>query len=275
MCDGRSSKARWSFAMDQGVSTAFSTPHVAGSGRPQRAQCLVEKAADLHAETGDLAGEMRDQGRISTGASASGGARREARAIVQVEAEDSRGDTLAQVLVAGDDHARVHFAWLVGAEPGHTPILQHAQEADLCVEAHRRDLVEQQRAAVGLLELADAIAFCAGEGAFHMAEQLARGGWPESPAVTEARGPFAQRGASWRKRAATSFPVQLSPVAAVVVERATLRSCGRRVHRGAAAMTRSDPGGIRIRSSSEHIMVEKLQVCKTELIFVIVPPLRA
>ena len=51
--------------------------------------------------------------------------------------------------------------------------LQHAQQAGLRLERHVADLVEEQRAALGLLEAADLARVGAGEGALLVAEQLA------------------------------------------------------------------------------------------------------
>ena len=51
-------------------------------------------------------------------------------------------------------------------------LLQHAQDLGLRAGAHVADLVEEQRAAVGLLEAADALAIGAGEGALLVTEQL-------------------------------------------------------------------------------------------------------
>ncbi len=51
-------------------------------------------------------------------------------------------------------------------------LLQHAQDLGLRVLAHVADFVEEQAAAVGLLEAADALLVGAGEGALLVAEQL-------------------------------------------------------------------------------------------------------
>ena len=93
-------------------------------------------------------------------------------------------------------------------------LLQRAQELGLQAHVHLGDLVEQQRAAVGLLELADAARDGAGEGALLVAEQLAleqllgdRG------AVDRDERAFARAASlAWTWRASTSLPVPLSPV---------------------------------------------------------------
>ena len=58
------------------------------------------------------------------------------------------------------------------AEPLELVLLQHAQDLGLRVRAHVADLVEEQRAAVGLLEAADALLVGAGERALLVAEEL-------------------------------------------------------------------------------------------------------
>ena len=62
---------------------------------------------------------------------------------------------------------------LVAADALEALLLQHAQQLGLRGGRHVADLVEEQRAAVGLLEPADAAAIGAGEGALLVAEQLA------------------------------------------------------------------------------------------------------
>ncbi len=55
----------------------------------------------------------------------------------------------------------------------HAALLQHAQQARLHRQRHVADLVEEQRAAVGLLDAADgAFLARAGEGAADVAEEL-------------------------------------------------------------------------------------------------------
>ncbi|MNV48309.1 hypothetical protein D3C71_1402080 [compost metagenome] len=51
--------------------------------------------------------------------------------------------------------------------------LQHAQQLGLHRQRQLADFIEKQRAAIGALELALALADGAGEGAAHMAKQLA------------------------------------------------------------------------------------------------------
>ncbi|MNT49329.1 hypothetical protein D3C72_1861740 [compost metagenome] len=80
---------------------------------------------------------------------------------------------MAQVFLGGGDHADIQRDQLVGAEALDRPLLQQAQQLDLDIQAHALDLVEEQGAAIGELELADAALRSAGEGALFVAEQLA------------------------------------------------------------------------------------------------------
>src|SRR2546428_10242038 len=52
-------------------------------------------------------------------------------------------------------------------------LLQHAQELALLIGAQLADLVQEDRAAIGLLEVALTVGDGAGEAALHVAEQLA------------------------------------------------------------------------------------------------------
>ena len=58
------------------------------------------------------------------------------------------------------------------AEPLELVLLEHAQDLGLRVGAHVADFVEEQRAAVGLLEAADALLVGAGERALLVSEEL-------------------------------------------------------------------------------------------------------
>ena len=71
------------------------------------------------------------------------------------------------------DDAEVDRDGRVAADARHRLLLQDAQEVDLDLGAHVADLVEEQRALVGELDLAAAARDRAGEGAPLVAEQLA------------------------------------------------------------------------------------------------------
>ena len=85
-------------------------------------------------------------------------------------------------------------------------LLDGAQQLGLQADVHLADLVEQQRAAVGLLELADAPGDGAGEGALLVAEQLGfQQGLGDGGAVDGDEAGLARAG-SWRGRSAPSPP---------------------------------------------------------------------
>ena len=83
------------------------------------------------------------------------------------------GDQLFQPAIRGRDDAHVDADRLVVADAGDLVLFQHAEQLDLRAHRHVADFVEEQRAAVGELERADAVAVGVGEGPFHVAEQLA------------------------------------------------------------------------------------------------------
>ena len=74
-------------------------------------------------------------------------------AVVQILAEASRRDLRLDVLVRRREHAHVDLHRLRAADARHHAVLQHAQHLRLRGEAHVADLVEEERAAIGLLEL--------------------------------------------------------------------------------------------------------------------------
>ena len=61
----------------------------------------------------------------------------------------------------------------LAADRSHRALLEHAQQLDLHLERHLADLVEKQRAAVGLDEQAGLVALRVRERAADVAEQLA------------------------------------------------------------------------------------------------------
>ena len=86
--------------------------------------------------------------------------------------------------MGGGEDAHVDLDRAVAAHRLEAAFLQHAQQLGLQLERQLADLVEEQGAAVRHLEAARPIAARAGEGALHVAEQLALEqavrGWPRS-----------------------------------------------------------------------------------------------
>ena len=91
----------------------------------------------------------------------------------QVGAEAAVGDLPVEVLVGGGDHAHVDPDQFAAADAEELALGQHAQQARLQRGRHVADLVEEQRAAIGLLEAADVALAGAGERAGLVAEQFA------------------------------------------------------------------------------------------------------
>ena len=140
--------------------------HVAGPGVAQ--QRGARRVAD------GLVGEVRGQRQDVAGAV---GQRRQRQldrveAVIEVFAERAVADHRRQVGVGGADHAHAHAALAVGAQTLELAGLQHAQQLHLAGQRQGADLVQEQRAAVGRLELAFARLVGAGVGAGIGAEQL-------------------------------------------------------------------------------------------------------
>src|SRR6185295_9007191 len=75
--------------------------------------------------------------------------------------------------VGGRDQPEVDGDQLAAADPHDLPFLEHPQQLDLELGVQLADLIEEQGAAVGELELADLARHRAGEGTALVAEQLA------------------------------------------------------------------------------------------------------
>jgi hypothetical protein len=122
-------------------------------------------------------------------------------------------DFLLQVAVGGGEDAGVDADFGVGADALEAAVLRDAQQLGLELRRHLGDFIEENRAAVGHLESADALGDRAGEGAFS---------WPNSSLssrfsgmaaqLTFTSGPAARGLQAWMTSARTSLPTPLSPV---------------------------------------------------------------
>ncbi len=113
----------------------------------------------------------------------------------QVGAKAPALDLALEVAVRRGDHANVDAVEAVGADALDLAALQGAQELRLERERQLADLVEEEGPAVGHLELPGAVARGAGEGARHVAEQLAlRDGLGQGGAVDVDEGLVPPRG---------------------------------------------------------------------------------
>ena len=93
--------------------------------------------------------------------------------VIKIFAKGALLQRGAQILVGGGDHAHVDVARHVAAQALELALLQDAQQLHLNGGGHVADLVQEDGAGVGLLELAGLGGLRAGESAFLVAEQLA------------------------------------------------------------------------------------------------------
>ncbi len=92
--------------------------------------------------------------------------------VVQILAEAALRHRRFQVHMRGGEHAHVQLYRLARTHPHQGAFLQQTQQAGLGIERQVADLVEENRAAAGGLEMPDAPRICAGEGATLLAEQF-------------------------------------------------------------------------------------------------------
>src|SRR4051812_47569097 len=94
------------------------------------------------------------------------------QAVVQVLSKRSFAHALFEYLVGGGDDAHIHLHLLVAADPIKAAVGKHAEEARLQLRRHVADLVEEERAAFGLLKATAALLLGAGERASLVTEEL-------------------------------------------------------------------------------------------------------
>ena len=93
--------------------------------------------------------------------------------VEEVGAEVAAADFLLEVAVGCRDDPHVDRDRLGGADRNHLALLQHPQQLDLQRRRHLADLVQEEGAAPRRREESLLVAHRAGEGALHVAEQLA------------------------------------------------------------------------------------------------------
>ena len=93
--------------------------------------------------------------------------------IVQVFTKPAGTDQGLEVLMGGGQDPHVDRDRLRAADALEGHFLEHAQQLGLNLEVDVADLVQEERAAVGLLEPPDAVAVGPGERTLDVAEQLA------------------------------------------------------------------------------------------------------
>ena len=158
--------------------------------------------------------------------------------VVQIFAKMALAHPLFQVDVRSRDDAHVHFHGFRAAQALEFALLQDAQEFGLQFERQFADLIQEQRAVVGLLKTPIALLHGAREGAFDMAEQLGFSRFSGSALQLTATMGCAARGlAICMARAAISLPVPVSPVISTVQRRGPTR----RMMRSISSMARLSP----------------------------------
>src|SRR4051812_29095780 len=101
------------------------------------------------------------------------GDRDHVEAVEQIFPECPRGDALAKVAMRGGEDPCVDRTLLVRSERSNRSALEDVKELRLEGERHFTDLVEEESAAVRLLEEPGAARGRAREGSLHVPEQLA------------------------------------------------------------------------------------------------------
>src|SRR6185436_15679296 len=96
--------------------------------------------------------------------------REDRQSVIQVGAESAFANLLAQVAVGGGDDARAAHARLRLADALVLAVLEHAQELRLQLERQLADLVEEERALAGVLEVSRLRLRRSGEGALRVSE---------------------------------------------------------------------------------------------------------
>ncbi len=149
-----------------------SRPRVAAEDREGR---LVDAPHGPPVALVELLEEHADQLLEILGALAERGQReREDRdAVVEVLAERAVLERLQRALVGGRDHPDVHRDLRLPPDPPEPSVLENPKELHLGGRAHLRDLVEEERPAVGELEAAGPASRGAGERALLVPEDLA------------------------------------------------------------------------------------------------------
>ena len=92
------------------------------------------------------------------------------QAVIQVVAEGAGRDHRFQIAVGSGNQTHVGLKHLVAADALKLLILQDAQHFHLCHRRHVADFVEEEGAAVTLLEFADTLAVGPGECALFVSE---------------------------------------------------------------------------------------------------------
>jgi hypothetical protein len=132
--------------------------------------------------------------------------------VVEIDAEAAGLGLAAEVAVGRGDDARPRHPGLRLADALVFAVFQHAQQLRLELERQFADLVEEQRALGGVLEVAGARCGRAGERALRVAEQRGFDERRRDRGAVQGERARAARGPSpWSARATSSLPLPDSP----------------------------------------------------------------
>ena len=156
---------------------------------------LIEKVFRQHGDVLDPLAQRRHE------------ERNHVEPIEQVLAKVAPPDLLFQVLIRRRDHPHVHLHGLARPDRLETLFLQSPQHLGLRVEAHVADLIKEERAAVGLLKLADLVLSRAGERACTCPNSsLSMSSSGIAAQFTSTNGSSARRLRAWMACAISSLP---------------------------------------------------------------------
>jgi hypothetical protein len=124
---------------------------------------LFRQKEEVPGEIGDVGGALAQRRQAQ---------RHDVQAKVEVLAEETLLDQDAQVLVGGRHDPDIRLDRRSATDRGVFALLEHAQQPRLRFHGHVADFIQEQRAALRLLETPDAALVCSGEGALLVAEKL-------------------------------------------------------------------------------------------------------
>ncbi len=93
-------------------------------------------------------------------------------AIIQILPEPAFTHQLLQIHIGSANQADIDGLRLIAAHPYDAPVLNSTKQLRLQVQRNIADFIQEQRPAIGLLELANVVCMSIGECALHVAEQL-------------------------------------------------------------------------------------------------------
>src|SRR5690554_5011900 len=92
--------------------------------------------------------------------------------VVEILAEGPLFDHFGKIAMGRRDDPNIDRLGTIGAHALHHPLLERTKKLHLKVEGHLAQLVEKERAALGLLKTTGARCHCAGEGALNVTEEF-------------------------------------------------------------------------------------------------------